>query len=205
MKMKQCPSGHFYNAESNKGCPYCQGAGRTRPLAGQPLAATSAIRPGVGDTQETGAFPKTLPLGTEGTEGAIPPTMPLAGDIQATLPLAAVEGGIAPTIAWLVCIEGKKRGRDYRICTDHCYIGRGQSNDLSLEFDSTISRDTHLLLAYNRMDRTFWLDVSQSKNNIYLEKQLVLQPVPLQRGDTITLGQTSLLFVPLCGPDFSWE
>ena len=27
----------------------------------------------------------------------------------------------------------------------------------------------------------------------------------LKKGDTIELGQTSLMLVPLCGKDFDWE
>lgn len=214
MKMQQCPNGHFYDAEHSDACPYCQGAGRTRPLTAAPaLGATRAVLPeAIPATAplaqgEPEAFPKTLPFArSEGpAEMPIPPTAPLQANFGATMPLGAAEDGSCPTLGWLVCVEGKKRGRDYRICTDHCYIGRGQSNDISLEFDGAISRDTHLLLCYNRLDRTFWLDAAQSRNNVYLAGQLVLQPVRLQPGDVFTLGQTSLRFVPLCGPDFAWE
>ncbi|WP_418456398.1 FHA domain-containing protein [Allofournierella sp.] len=207
MNMQQCPNGHFYDAERGDSCPYCQGVGHTRPLTAQPLPEViPATAPAVPGGQE--ALPKTLPLAPHEQPAetpAIPPTAPLQGETGATMPLGAGQGGSCPTLGWLVCVEGKKRGRDYRVCTDRCYIGRGQSNDISLEFDSAVSRDTHLLLCYNRLDRTFWLDASQSKNNVYLAGQLVLQPVCLQHGDIFTLGQTSLRFVPLCGPDFAWE
>ena len=40
---------------------------------------------------------------------------------------------------------------------------------------------------------------------VYLNGEEVDSPQTLKGGDKIELGQTTLMFVPLCGGDFSWE
>ena len=39
----------------------------------------------------------------------------------------------------------------------------------------------------------------------YVNGQVVLMNVVLQHKDVISVGKTQLMFVPLCGSDFSWD
>jgi hypothetical protein len=40
---------------------------------------------------------------------------------------------------------------------------------------------------------------------VYLNGEVLLSAKKLSAGDEMEVGQTKLRFVPLCGPDFSWD
>jgi hypothetical protein len=224
--MQLCKSGHYYDADKNIECPYCSNhqMGRTRPLTSQEQTelnkseSNEAIDESIGYPKTSMGietdFPKTMPI----KEITFPKTMPIeqvdfpktepirqSTDIMATAPMIGGFEGRSPVLGWLVCTEGIKRGKDYRICTEKAYIGRAQSNDIALDFDNTISRDTTVIIAFHRQKREFWLDASQSRNNIYVNNELVMSPVCLKNTDNILIGNTVLKLICLCGNEFMWE
>ena len=50
----------------------------------------------------------------------------------------------------------------------------------------------------------FYLQHGGKSNLVRLGGQPVLSPTELKPNDLIRIGRTTLLFVPCCGPDFSW-
>ena len=200
MKMIQCKNGHFYDVGRSAECPYCQ-AGTdtifTRPLDVEapafpktmPLDPT-APQPISVTTQDSPAFPKTLPLSNPQT--------------NATVPLQINDKGIDPVRGWLVCVEGKKKGKDFRIHSEKNYIGRAKSNDVCLDFDETIPRECSAILSHDARKNKFWLQPGEGKNNIYVNDDILLVPVELKAYDTILIGKTQLVFVPLCTDKFNW-
>lgn len=172
----------------------------TRPL--RPLGEEAAPAfPKTAPAEKT-AFPKTMPV----REEMFPQTRPLRGMEACSVPPPPAGGAaLPPLFGWLVCVQGEKRGQDFRITAEKCYIGRGLSNDIVLDFDGTISRETHLILSFNRMDGSFWLDVSQSRDNVYRGETLVQLPVKLSAREVFAVGRTSLMLIPLCDATFQWE
>ncbi len=205
MNMKQCKNGHFYDAEKNAECPYCS-SGRTgivRPLGEEPeIAKTAPIK-----DIEVPAFPKTVPLTPPTRNGGstIPPTVPLDGaQLSPTVPLQVNEKGIDPVRGWLVCIEGGKKGRDFRLHSEKNFIGRTRSNDVCLDFDESISRDTCAIISYDVKKNRFWLQPGEGKSNIYVNEDILLLPKELSSYDKIQIGRTVLIFVPFCSDKFTW-
>lgn len=195
MNMKQCINGHFYDMDKTEYCPYCsdQTMGITRPLNHIPVT---------GHQPNANHFPSTVPL----QEDYFPKTVGLSSNeqISVTLPLNMGANGIVPILSWLVCIDGKKRGKDYSIHTDRCYIGRLPSNDICLDFEETLSRESQILLLYNNQKKEFWLDQTHCKNNIYINHDLLFQPTRLNSKDMIGIGSTQFVFIPFCDSKFSW-
>ena len=107
---------------------------------------------------------------------------------------------------WLVVIDGPGKG-----CTREIYFGMnsmGRSSDerISLDFgDTAISRDAHAYVVFDEKQSDFYIQHGGKTNLVRLNGAPVLAPSPMSKGDVIEIGNTKLMFVPLCGEDFSWD
>jgi hypothetical protein len=112
-----------------------------------------------------------------------------------------------PVVGWLVVTEGPGRGRSLEIGIGANSIGRDARQKIALNFgDDTIHRTQHATLVFDPKSRNFFLQAgSDSRNLTYIEDALVLAPVQLRGGEIIVIGQTKLVFVAFCGPNFSWS
>ena len=211
--MVNCPScGHPYDSAKNSRCPHCSGG----------FAPTEA--PG-----GAGGFTPTEPLGggfapTEAPMGAgggnynanfgatVPPDGGSAGgggnnpfDVPTVIGGGKADGDIAePVVGWLVCVEGPARGTDYRLHAGYNYIGR-ESGDVRIRGDQQISRQNHAMVAYDSGEHLYFVGPSAGRNLIKVNGHAVLQAVEIKNYDTISIGTTKLIFVGLCGEQFSWE
>lgn len=112
-----------------------------------------------------------------------------------------------PEVGWLVVISGSGRGRSRPIFNQYNSVGREKSNRIPLDFgDETISRHKHATIAYDDRSRTFYISHGgESENLVRVNGKVVLTPIELTAGDRIEIGHTTLVFVPLCGPNFDWS
>ena len=111
---------------------------------------------------------------------------------------------IHPVTGWLVVVDGPGKGSAAQLGFGHNTIGRGPAMRVRLDFgDRKISRDTHATLTYDPKGNAFYLQ--QGKNLAYIEDEPVLNPVRLEAGALIGLGDTTLRFVPFCDDAFTWE
>ena len=111
---------------------------------------------------------------------------------------------VHPVTGWLVVVHGPGKGSAAQLGFGHNTIGRGPAMRVRLDFgDRKISRDTHATLTYDPKGNDFYLQ--QGKNLAYIEDKPVLNPVRLQAGALIGLGDTTLRFVPFCDDAFTWE
>ena len=85
------------------------------------------------------------------------------------------------------------------------FIGRSPQMDIVLEGDANVSRDRHAIVTYEPKGRAFFAQPGESRELFYVNGQVVLMNVVLQHKDVISVGKTQLMFVPLCGSDFSWD
>ena len=131
------------------------------------------------------------------------PTTPVGyGDSTVT---GAAFSGIQPVVGWLVCVEGNNKGSDYRIHNGYNYIGRAQSMDICIPGDSHISNENAAIVAYDSMERLFYFGPGMGHNAVRLNGKMCLGQSELKAYDIITLGQTKLVFIPLCGERFDWD
>ena len=111
----------------------------------------------------------------------------------------------APVVGWLVCLTGDGLGRSYELKAGKNFIGRGQDQDVVLEGDRSVSRDKHAIIMYEPHERKFLAIAGDSHELFYLNDKVVVSSEELNPFDTILLGQTQLIFIPLCGPQFAWD
>jgi hypothetical protein len=108
---------------------------------------------------------------------------------------------------WLVVVSGPGKGKARPIFEGKNSVGRDSEQRIPLDFnDSEISRGEHFFITYERKRREFLINDGVKANLVYLKGEVVLGGAKkLSAGDEIEVGQTKLRFVPLCGPDFSWD
>ena len=111
-----------------------------------------------------------------------------------------------PTVGWLVVVSGPGKGNVLSFGYGSNPIGRGGGARVNIDFgDAEISRSGHAIVTYDPRSRKFYIQHGSGNNLTYLEQEPVLVPTELPARAHITLGQTELLFVPLCGDSFDWQ
>jgi hypothetical protein len=110
-----------------------------------------------------------------------------------------------PVVGWLAVVAGPGAGDYVRLGYGMNNIGRSDDQRCRLNFgDENISRQNHGSVTYDPRGRKFYLQHGGGQNLTYLNEAPVLQPVELSGGEMITLGGTTLRFVPLCGANFDY-
>ena len=110
-----------------------------------------------------------------------------------------------PPVGWLVVVQGPGQGKVVTLGNGMNTIGRAPSERVCLDFgDSLISRQRHALITYDPKGKKFYVQQGDGKNLTYLGDAPVLTPTELEEFSFIQMGETVLLFVPLCGERFDW-
>jgi len=235
MEIVRCEKGHFYDADLNSSCPQCAAESQSQAggVSGygptEPIGHTGPVRdPGLGyGVPPTEPVGPTEPIGpTEPvSSGGMGPTMPVTNPgftptdfagggmtgarVQSYEPTMPVpQGGVAgfnPVVGWLVCVDGADKGTDYRIRGGNNYIGRDQSMDICVRNDNHISNKNAAIIGYDDIERQFFFGPAGGHNTVRVNGKMVINAVPLEPYDELTVGTTKLMFVPLCGERFDWN
>ena len=161
----------------------------TIPLdASFPASAPTATVTNVEDDE---GWAKTIPVDSGVTE--------IAGNLN-------VNGdSITPTVGWVICIKGCCKGQDFRLHTGWNYIGRSSENEICIP-DPQVGKVNMCKIAYDNRGRSFVVAPGESTRNLtYIGNTPLLMPQKIDAYDVITVGDTELMFVPLCGEHFAWE
>lgn len=109
-------------------------------------------------------------------------------------------------VGWLVEISGAKTGTAYPLKSGFNLIGRSEDMDICLAGEIRVSRERHAAVIYDTESKRFFAEMPRgSKRIFYVNDEPVMLNRQLARWDRLQVGDVVLLFVPLCGPDFSWE
>jgi hypothetical protein len=204
MALKRCENGHYFDPGKHTSCPSCG----VQNINFEPTRQKDpAVDAGLGAGPGAAAFPgaavgSALTAPRPGLDAA---RAPRPSDDGKTVSLIRKKAGIDPVVGWLVCVAGADRGRDFRIRSEKNFIGRAETMDVCIAGDDTISRENHAIISFNPKSRQFKLHPGESRGLVYLNGDEVDQPSGINAGDTIELGQTKLMFVPLCTDAFTWE
>jgi len=222
MEIKQCARGHFYDADANSTCPQCleemrMGGGYVQS-SGNGIEDCPPTEAAYNFQQSGKADPESPPLTGRGMN------MDKAEDIgqtssydqssqkvtdyqEHTAPAEKFRGrgaAFSPVTGWLVCTEGPTKGKDYRIQAGYNYIGRSESMTICIP-DQTISRERHAMIGYDHKNKIFKFAPYMGENAVEVNGEMIMGSVQLSAYDVLTIGNTKLLFVPLCGERFSWD
>lgn len=202
MAIRRCNTGeHTYDDSQHSSCPYCRKTRLAMPPGG--IASDNMdIPPPFAPPFSPAMQNKTTPApGMAGghTSGGSKTRVVFGGGETADF------DEVLPVVGWLVIINGKGVGHDLRIVPGMNHIGRDKG-ELLLNFgDASISREKHARLAYDADDDSFLLAHLDGKNLTKVNGKTVMDTYTLKANDRIRMGETELLFVPLCGQHFSWD
>ena len=211
MTLVKCPNGHYYDSSRfGNNCPHCGMSGAASIGADQttvPLNIPDAPQPSNAVTE-----PLTVPQPAVSQPVVSQPanvTVPIVSDDDRTLPVTAdmLDGMAekpAPVVGWLVCTDGVNKGTDYRLHQGRNFIGRSPEMDVCILGDNTVSRSSHAIVVYDPRSNVYLAQPGSSKELFYVNDKLVLNPVELKTMDLLSIGDTKLMFVPLCGEQFHW-
>lgn len=200
MNLTRCENGHFYDADKYASCPHCSAA---------VLPADDGVT--VSLTEDMGG------MVTEALENDDSPTVTIKSESVST----AADGqelddgktigyyseamGTEPVVGWLVCLNGTHFGEGFPLKSGRNFIGRSSAMDIVLDTDTSVSRERHAIVIYEPRGRVFIAQPGDSRELFYLNENVVLNNIILKPYDQFLIGRTKLLFVPLCGKDFSWD
>lgn len=108
-----------------------------------------------------------------------------------------------PLVGWLVCLNNKYQGKDYKLFSGRNKIGRNRDNDISILDDHAISR-YHTEIIYDPYDNIFHILSGSSRGLTYVNSQLVLDNNKLVSGNRIRIGNSEYIFISLCNDNFRW-
>lgn len=210
MNLLRCANGHFYDADKYSKCPHCE------ELKQHDVTVTIPM-----EIQDPGSLDVTEPLTAE---------LPISGngpsDIGGFNPIdpGAIYGGpevtdndevtvgyyqdlIAkePVVGFLICTKGEYFGEEFKLKTGRNFVGRSAAMDVVLDMDPAVSRERHAIIVYEPRSRTFFAQNGDSHGMFYVNDKVILSNEVLKAYDRISLGNTELLFIPVCGPDFTWD
>lgn len=211
MTLVKCPNGHYYDSSRfGNNCPHCGMSGAASIGADQttvPLNIPDAPQPANEVTE-----PLTVSQPVVSQPVVSQPanmTAPTVSDDDRTLPVTAdmLDGMVekpAPVVGWLVCTDGVNKGTDYRLHQGRNFVGRSPEMDVCILGDNTVSRSSHAIVVYDPRSNVYLAQPGSSKELFYVNDKLVLNPVELKTMDLLNIGDTKLMFVPLCGEQFHW-
>lgn len=211
MSVIKCPNGHYYESSLfGNNCPQCGMSGVASVGADQ--TTVPLIIPDVPQPSNAVTEPLTVPQPVVSQPVISQPanvTVPIVSDDDRTLPVTAdmLDGMAekpAPVVGWLVCTDGVNKGSDYRLHQGRNFIGRSPEMDVCILGDNTVSRSSHAIVVYDPRSNVYLAQPGSSKELFYVNDKLVLNPVELKTMDLLNIGDTKLMFVPLCGEQFHW-
>ncbi len=203
MALRRCDAGeHTYDDAQHIACPFCR---KTRqPYPPYPAGVPADIPPPqpLPPSSPPGGTVKASENGPESNDGGKTYRVRPEGFSGSS---GNQSHDVLPVVGWLIIVNGKGKGRDLRIVPGMNTIGR-EKGEIVLDFgDESISRENHARLAYNPKQDKFLLAHAESCNLTEINGETVMTSCELAPYDRILIGQTELIFVPLCGPNFSWK
>lgn len=211
MEAIKCNRGHYYDKALGS-CPVCAAeAGNQR----SPFITGSDVPDDIPATAPaTGGFdiPPTIPESQPGftpTDLGINSKPSVGWDVedygQTTPASVGGEEGFDPIVGWLICVKGPNRGKDYRLHSGTNFIGRGKQNDVCIENDQSISNYHHVSVSYDEREKVFYITKGEVRNPTYLNGKALRSDADLVIYDRIEIGNSELMFVPLCTEQFNWQ
>lgn len=115
---------------------------------------------------------------------------------------------VAPVVGWLVGVKGAYHGQSFNLKSGRNKIGRSHEMDVKLLNDDSVSRSSVAVIIFDAKASEFSLLPGESDSLCYVNNKAVYDRVVLSGYERIEFGDAGLnqyIFVPFCGPRFSWS
>jgi len=167
---KMCPNGHVMEATWDR-CPYCPDPSK---MGRGPIPPT-----------RVGAAASDIPAPT-------PVPKPGAGVKKTQMMQEAAK---VPVVGWLVALNGKHKGDDFRVKEGKNIVGSDPDCDIILQDDFISSKHANLKYVNKDGERIFIITDLDSTNGTFLnDAQEPVAREELVDNDMVTFGQTKMKF-----------
>ena len=190
MNLIRCERGHFYDADVYVNCPHCNGTTAAEEEIGVTVAKEQTIA-------NTVSLTAKLDEAVNKAKGE--------DDGQKTIGFYSASVGTEPVVGWLVCVEGEHYGSDFALKTGRNFIGRADNMDVVLYKDKAISREKHAVVLFEPRNNVFLVQPGDSRELFYINGNVVLDAQEIKAYDKISLGETTLVFIPFCNEEINWN
>lgn len=109
---------------------------------------------------------------------------------------------IEPVVGWLVCIDGKEKGKDFRIINQRNFITF--SNDIGINILKE-SSEYLFTITYNSKQRIFVISPGTTSEIIYLNRNAIYETTLIESYHLIEFDSVKLIFIGYCGENFNWK
>lgn len=190
MALIQCENNHFYDDSKDSFCPYCAKLNSISPQqAGFEEQLTSyyamPLEYDDDDSQKTQAYDEDVE------------------DFQKTIGIFMDETENILTTGWLVCMNGKMKGKSYVIHSGRNFAGRSFDMDIALTDDLEITREAHFSIVFEPKSVTYFIVPGAGRS--YLNGKIITEACELNENDEIQAGQSKYIFVPFCKEGRIWD
>ncbi|SFC28405.1 FHA domain-containing protein [Ruminococcus albus] len=113
-----------------------------------------------------------------------------------------------PIVGWFVIINGPDKGKSYEIRYGKSSLGRSGLDhvvDVDIHNDTSISRGAQAFVIYDPRNKKFMIQTTNGKTFVYVNNEMLMNYAELKIYDVVSVGETDLIFVPLCSERFSWN
>jgi hypothetical protein len=205
MAQKQCERGHFYDPAQYNQCPHCPIKGLDIGDPGPKVIRQQANAPAMAPAAAPAAGPPAAapPLPRSKTIAIWPGQPNAPGKVRR----------LDPVVGWLVAVAGPALGRDFRIHWGNNSIGRDPDEPICLAEDESVSGKGHAFVIYDTRNNNFLLKAGSGnvRGLVHIGNEengplkLVVEAVELEPYLPIHIGNSKLIFVPLCSDMFTWQ
>lgn len=113
--------------------------------------------------------------------------------------------GRRKVVGCLICVEGVMKGEGFFLVEGDNDIGRGANLEVVLSKETTVSRKAHACISYNPEDNSYILSAAKDKKDVIYDGNQVYEPVKIENGKMLRIGQCELKFEAFCDDEFSWK
>ena len=135
---------------------------------------------------------------------ALPAPLPVTGG-EKTIAFYHTENTVDPVVGWLVCVQGPHIGMSFSLKAGQNFIGRALDMDIKLTNDQKVSRSFHAGVTFDPETNNFYAVPGHSTGLLHINGQLAVEAAKLSGHDIMTIGDSALMLIPLCGDSFQWS
>ncbi|MBO4927536.1 MAG: FHA domain-containing protein [Clostridiales bacterium] len=128
-------------------------------------------------------------------------------DPNATVSMTESDMDYLPRVharAFLVCVDGPMTGASFVFQENKAIIGRQKNYEIALFRDNSVSRSPHAIITYNKDTLRYVIAQGDSEKRVSVNGTFINAEQEIKLYDIIGIGQTRILFIPVCSEKFAW-
>ena len=128
-------------------------------------------------------------------------------DPNATVAMTESDMDYLPRVharAFVVCVDGPMTGASFVFQENRAVVGRQKNYEIALFRDNSVSRSPHAIISYDKDSLRYTVAQGDPEKKVSVNGTFINAEQELKLYDIIGIGQTRMLFIPVCSEKFAW-